>query len=123
MSMENQTRTVSMERDMAGLADACRQIYLPVSSEEYAVAVADRHAFRHWVDEALVRYPELFPPEAAQAGYVLHGHLPASAKMPELIRRRIKVAEVAYTLMPAYILPYLVGTTDEVCSTTTRIRH
>jgi len=102
-----------MERDLSGLAYDCRQIYLPVTPEAYAAAVADRHAFRAGVDAALGQYPELFPPEA-QRGYVLHGHWPPSAKMPTVVRRRSKVADVAYTLMPAYLLPYLTGATAEV---------
>lgn len=113
MTSEKRTRTVNMEKDMTKLARGSRQIYLPVEPEEYEWVVQDRDRFRTFIDTALEQYPELFPPEAA-GGYILHGTLPPAAKMPDLMRRRIKMGGQAYTIMPSYVLPYLVGTTDEV---------
>lgn len=71
--------------------------------------MADKRALRTFIDAALESYPELFPSAALTPGYVLHGSLPPSAKMPTVVRRRIKVATLAYTIMPAYVLPYMMG--------------
>ncbi len=114
MTEEPRPRTVNMTRDMTMLAYTCRQIYLPVARADYERVVVDKGTFREFVDAAIQAYPELFPASAATQGYVLHGTLPPSAKMPTVVRRRIKVGEYAYTIMPAYVLPYMMGETDSV---------
>jgi len=80
----------------------------------------DAQHFRETVDQYIECYPELFPPGIEQ-GYQLHGMTPVSAKMPEVRMRRIRLAEQdeqgraqIYTIAPSFVLPYMVGYTDEV---------
>jgi hypothetical protein len=88
--------------------------------EEYKVMLEDPQQFRESLDEFIERYPELFPPEIEQ-GYELHGLSRESVKLPEVRLRRIrlKVADQqnraqVYTVAPSFVLPYMVGYTNEV---------
>ena len=82
--------------------------------------VGDKVAFRHWLNEHITHYPELFPSAISQ-GYKLHGVMPTSKKMPEVYLRRIQLkakdesgqAQV-FTIAPCFVLPYMTGYVDEV---------
>ena len=98
---------------------AFKRITLPIEMEKYRSIVADREAFRQWVDEMIDTYPTLFP-GAIQQGYTLHDQR-QSEKLPDVILRRIKLkasdregkAQV-FTIAPSGVLPYMTGHTDEV---------
>jgi len=97
-----------------------RPIRIPIEREAYEIIVTDAETFRQYVDIMLKLYPELFPPDM-QAGYKLHGKRKPSKKMPELTLRRIQLtlpdaqgrAQV-YTIAPSFVMPYLVGYTEDV---------
>lgn len=82
--------------------------------------VEDPQQFRERLEELIERYPELFPAEIEQ-GYDLHGLSRESVKLPEMRLRRIRLkmadqqnrAQV-YTVAPSFVLPYMVGYSDEV---------
>ena len=92
---------------------------MPIARAAYERIVWAPQAFRQWLDGLLDQYPELFPAAIAQ-GYQLHDILPVSKKLPALRLRRIRVATpeqpgaAVFTLAPAFVLPYMVGYTDEV---------
>jgi len=97
-----------------------RPIRIPIEREAYEIIVADAETFRQYVDVMLELYPELFPPDM-QAGYKLHGKRKQSKKMPELTLRRLQLKQPdetgraqVYTIAPGFVMPYLVGYTDEV---------
>ena len=112
-------RTCSTEKDMTALAHGSKRICLPIARAEYERIVWEPQAFRQWLDPLIGQSPELFPVTMAQ-GYQLHDILPVSKKLPALRLRRIRVAaseqpgEAVFTIAPAFVLPYMVGYTDEI---------
>jgi hypothetical protein len=82
--------------------------------EEYQEAVKEPKLFRAWVDQNIASWPELFPGNIEQ-GYTLHSKYP-SAKMPEIVMRRIELKEDkdVFTIAPSGVMPYMTGYTDDV---------
>jgi len=96
-----------------------KRITLPIEMQTYNAIVDDCRAYRKWVDEMIVKHPELFP-KAITAGYSLHDGR-ASVKLEGVRLRRICLKtrdsegkKQAFTLVPSGVMPYLVGYTDEV---------
>jgi hypothetical protein len=81
--------------------------------------VNDSQYFRIRLDQFIAAYPELFPAHI-ERGYQLYGFSRPSMKMPDVKRRRIRLAAAheqqsrLYTIVPSFVLPYMAGTTDEV---------
>lgn len=91
-----------------------KTICLPIpDSMDYGQLVQDRKAFRKYLDQLIALHPELFPAEIAQ-GYCFHGFR-TSAKLG-LITRRIRLIAngEAYQLRPDFVMPYMIGETEEV---------
>jgi hypothetical protein len=87
--------------------------------EKYREIVDDCDAYRKWVDEMIVVYPELFPKSIVK-GYTLHDDR-SSSKLDEIRLRRIclkardeKGKEQVFTIAPSGVMPYFAGLTDEV---------
>jgi hypothetical protein len=55
----------------AEVTSACKRITLPISMEQYSEIVGDCCAHHEWIDEMIVRHPELFP-NTIQDGDTLH---------------------------------------------------
>jgi len=98
---------------------AFKRITLPIDLETYQDIVEHPEAFRRWLDEQIVKYPQLFP-KAIEQGYTLHDRR-KSKKMPGITLRRIKLNarsaqgnELVFTIAPSGILPYMTGKTEEV---------
>lgn len=103
----------------AEVTSPCKRITLPISMEEYRELVGDSCTYRKWIDEMIVKHPELFPEEIAE-GYTLHDQR-TSDKLSEVQLRRIclkaRTAEgkkQVFTIAPSGVLPYAVGYTDAV---------
>lgn len=101
------------------VAKPCKRITLPIEWEAYKRLVDDKEAFRHWLDNMIIDYPELFPTAVAQ-GYNLHDQR-TSRKMPEVSLRRIKLKvpdaegkDMVVTIAPSAVMPYMTGYTNEV---------
>ena len=96
-----------------------KRITLPIETEEYNRIVEDSHIYRHWLDEMIVTYPELFPANIG-AGYSLHDD--RSSKKLEGVRlrriclkaRSIEGKKQVFTIAPSTVMPYFVGLTDEI---------
>lgn len=88
-----------------------RTICLPFSQEEYSTNVEDPSKFRSCIDERIRWYPELFPPEI-EKGYRMKD-ISRPKKQPFPVRR-IKIANISYTIRPSFIMPYGVGFTDQL---------
>ena len=118
-STAKRQRTCSTEKALTAVARGSKRICLPIARAEHARIVMDPPAFRQWLDPLLAQYPELFPAAITQ-GYQLHDILPVSKTLPEVRLRRILVADAkqpagnAFTIAPAFGLPYMTGYTDEV---------
>ena len=87
--------------------------------EEYGELVDDSRAYRKWLDEMIIVYPELFPKNIAK-GYTLHDER-ASGKMDGVRLRRIclKTCDAegkkqVFTIAPSSVMPYFVGWTDDI---------
>lgn len=98
---------------------AHKRITLPIEMEQYNKTVDDCQAYRRWLDEMIVKYPELFP-ENISNGYLLHDER-SSAKLDKVRLRRICLKardregkEQVFTIAPSGIMPYCVGLTDEI---------
>jgi hypothetical protein len=96
------------------------RVILPIRYAEYQEMMLEPERFRHWLDEMIETYPELFP-KVVIGGYTLHDILPASAKMPDGRFRRIKLKAVdesgkrqVLTICSSDVMPYMTGLTDEV---------
>ena len=97
-----------------------KRITLPIDLAAYNAILFDKQAFRHYLDEMIQTYPELFPDEIDQ-GYKLHGMMPPSKKMPQVQLRRIQLTvrdeqgqRQVFTIAPCDILPYMRGDVTEV---------
>lgn len=91
-----------------------KTICLPIAEgTDYEKLVKDRKAFRQFLDQLIDQCPELFPAEISQ-GYCFHGFR-TSTKLG-LVSRRIRLVcnGEAYQLRPDFIMPYMIGNTDEV---------
>ena len=92
-----------------------KTICMPLGEPEYREILDEPLLYRKWVDDIYTKHPELFPQEMA-GGYKLHDRVPESKKLPEIRLRRIKLSanDEVYTIRPSFVLPYMVGYTDDV---------
>src|SRR5512135_3895882 len=88
-----------------------RTICLPIPELTYQQIVDDPRAFRRTIDDWFRLRPELFP--RTFEGYQLMGHQ-VSAKRGVRIRRVRLKDGTAYSIRPAFLMPYMTARTDEV---------
>jgi hypothetical protein len=88
-----------------------RTICLPFSQDNYECNIHNSDDFRFCVDKRVKLFPELFPAEIIN-GYQMKDFY--YSKKQSIWIRRIKIAGVAYTVRPSFIMPYLVGFVDEI---------
>jgi hypothetical protein len=91
-----------------------KTISLPIAEGiDYEELVKDTPRFRAYLDKQIEQHPELFP-AGLEEGYCFHGFV-ASERMELTTRRiRLKRNREAYQLRPDTVMPYMVGTTEEV---------
>lgn len=84
------------------------------SEEDYKACVADLSKYRAFLFKQYQQHPELFP-QAFAAGFSFHDRY-SSRKQKDLVLRRIRLkqSEEVFTLRPSFVLPYLIGRTEEV---------
>jgi len=88
-----------------------RTICLPFSQDNFNSNIYDPGDFRNYIDEQIELFPELFPPEIIN-GYQMKD-IYYSKKMAMNIRR-IKINGIAYTIRPAFAMPYMTGFVSEI---------
>jgi len=118
MSTSPRTRECSQEKNAEYASHKSRRICIPIENEEYQRIISNKKEFREYLDKLVEQYPELFP-SAIQHGYVLHGLLPMSKKMPQMRMRRIEVqaedgSKQVFTIAPSFVMPYMTGHTQDV---------
>ncbi len=97
------------------MARCSSTICLPIDQNCYPQVVDDPTRFRVWLDNSFRDHPELFP-EAFAHGYRLKDDR-TSAKLGLRLRRiRLKATGESFSVRPAFALPYLVGTCDDVAN-------
>lgn len=91
-----------------------KTICLPMGEDvDYEELVKDTQAFRVYLDGQIAEHPELFA-QGIEQGYCFHGFV-SSGRMDLTTRRiRLKQTREAYQLRPDTVMPYMVGTTEEV---------
>jgi len=107
-------------KEQSKVAKTNPRVILPISYDAYQQTASEPQSFREWLDEMIAAYPELFPCEI-EAGYTRHDYLPASAKLPEVRFRRIKLKgqnetgeQPVLTICSSDVMPYMTGYTDAV---------
>jgi len=107
-------------KEQKKVAKANPRVILPIMYDRYQEISSDQKQFRRWLDAMIAQYPELFPKEIA-GGYTFHDILPASAKLPNVCFRRIKLKAVnesgkyqVVTICSSDVMPYMTGLTNEV---------
>lgn len=90
----------------------CSTICLPVDPSVYRELVDDPRRFRGWLDEVYGANPELFP-QAFADGYRLKDDR-TSVKLGVRLRRVRCKSGGSFSVRPSFVLPYMVGYTDEV---------
>jgi hypothetical protein len=99
------------KRTIAGDKTIC----LPVpDGVDYDIWIKDPVGFRQYLDEQIRIHPELFPP-AISTGYQLIGFV--ESKKQQIRTRRLMVKDGSrqcYQIRPDTMMPYMVGTTEEV---------
>ena len=99
-------RTLRMPR-------GCSTICLPLSKDLYQHIIDSPQRFRQALDQLYRDHPELFP-NAFAAGYTLKD-IRTSAKQGLRLRRlTCKADGSAFTVRPAFVLPYLTGWAEDV---------
>jgi hypothetical protein len=95
------------------VARPCSTLCLPIGKDDYTGLVGDPGRFRAWLDQSFHTWPELFP-KAFPGGYRLKDAR-RSARTGVCLRRvRLKTTGAAYSVRPSFLLPYMVGTTDDL---------
>ncbi len=91
-----------------------KSICLPFASEsDYDTCMEDSDSCRAYLTQMFEHHPELFP-EAMANGFFFHGYL--YSKKQHLTMRRIKLKENGeqYQIRPSFMMPYMIGRTDQV---------
>jgi hypothetical protein len=95
------------------LARSCSTLCLPVGKHDYAELVNDPARFRAWLGGCFHCWPELFP-KAFRGGYRLKDARTSTRTGLRLRRIRLKASGQSLSIRPSFLLPYMVGTTDDV---------
>ena len=91
-----------------------KSICLPIESEkQYREIIKDAEVFRQYVTQAGSNHPEIFPPELEQ-GFWFHDFVFSTKQKLPIRRIRLKQNQQVYQLRPDFMMPYMVGKTDEI---------
>src|SRR4051812_22189266 len=89
-----------------------RTLCLPIAEEAYLQAVNDPVAFRRWIDDCFREAPELFPADFARGYQLKDGRTSVKRAIP--IRRILTKGQIAYSVRPSFLMPYLTARVEEV---------
>ena len=99
-----------MQTKSAGSKTIC----LPLASEaEYAKVIQNPVIFRQFLLQQIKLHPELFPP-GMDEGFWLHGNLHSTKQQFQMRRIVVLKTMEAYQIRPNFMMPYMIGKTDEV---------
>ncbi len=91
-----------------------KSICLPVNSEEqYRQLIADNPNFRTYLLQIYTTHPEIFPDEMNQ-GFSFHDWVVSAKQQLPMRRIKLNATQAVYQLRPDFILPYMVGKTEEI---------
>ena len=95
------------------MARSCSTICLPIGKDAYLDLIDDPTRFRAWLDQSFRDHPELFP-RAFAKGYRLKDDRRSAKTGLRLRRVRLSVTGRSFSVRPSFVLPYMVGWTDDV---------
>jgi len=85
-----------------------------LAQEEYILFTTDRFFAKKEIDQQYREHPELFPADFS-CGYVLNGFTEPSVKQGYRHRRiRLTTGKVTFTIVPAFVMPYMTALTKDV---------
>ena len=91
-----------------------RTIRLPLAESEYDRFLSERAYAKARLDELYEDFPAVFP-EAFPWGYALYGFTEPSIKQEIRCRRmRLDQGQTVFAIVPAFVMPYMTGRTQEV---------
>ncbi len=91
-----------------------KTICLPIAEGiDYEQLVKDTAGFRTYLDRQIADHPELFPTRIGE-GYCLHGFVHSDRLGITTRRIRLKCNRDSYQIRPDTVMPYMIGTTEEV---------
>ena len=101
--------TESAQKRPRGSSTIC----LPIVKEVYEQVIDCPEEFRRTLDQHYQQTPELFPADFAQ-GYNLKDIRVSDKRGLRLRRITCQASGAAFTIRPSFVLPYMVGWTDDV---------
>lgn len=103
-----------MKERQARTTSGDKTICLPMPLEmDYQTFVEDTVSYRIYLDKLIGERPELFPAEINE-GYSFHGFVESGKLHLRTRRILLKSRRQAYQLRPDTVMPYMVGTTEDV---------
>ena len=91
-----------------------KSICLPVRSEEqYRQLIANNTSFRAYILQISPTYPEIFP-HGMNQGFCFHDWVVSTKQQLPMRRIKLNTTQAVYQLRPDFIMPYMVGKTDEI---------
>ena len=91
-----------------------KSICLPVSNEEqYRQIITDNPSFRAYLLQLYTTYPEILT-AGMDKGFCFHDWVVSSKQELSMRRIKLKANQQVYQLRPDFIMPYMVGKTDEI---------
>jgi hypothetical protein len=99
-----------MKQSLRGQKTIC----IPVSSEAaYGEILENIEEFREYLEQTIELHPELFPPQI-EDGYRFYGMTYSQKQKLKLRRIQLHSNAEVYQLRPDFVMPYMIGKTDEV---------
>ena len=95
------------------MARSCSTICVPVRKDLYQQIIHNPTRFRNWLDQSFGEHPELFP-KAFAHGYTLKDQRRSRKRDLTLRRIRCTTTGESFSVRPSFVLPYMVGWTDDV---------
>lgn len=83
------------------------------SESEYDTCMEDSVAYRAYLSGMFAHHPELFP-KAMANGFFFHGFLYSKKQNLSMRRIKLKANGEQYQIRPSFMMPYMIGRTDQV---------
>ncbi|MGH2413317.1 MAG: hypothetical protein ACRDEA_06435 [Microcystaceae cyanobacterium] len=91
-----------------------KSICLPIASEaKYRDIIFNAEVFRQFLNQTWMTHPEIFPPQI-EAGYWFHDIIFSLKQQLPIRRIKLKENSQVYQLRPDFVMPYMIGKTDEI---------
>jgi len=83
------------------------------SEENYQDCMNNKGKFKLHITKTHEKYPELFP-KGLSLGWILHGYTSSIKTGYEMHRIKLKTTKEVYQVRPSFLMPFMIGKTEEV---------